>query len=822
MLFCGVMEKRKLSFKNLSKENWTKERIIRILLLATTVCVVSGFLLFASAYLYIAGDLPRVNTLADYRPPIITRVLSDEGEVIAEFAKERRIVVPYKRIPQKLVQAFVAAEDSNFFEHSGIDFISILRAAYKNIKAGGIVQGGSTITQQVAKSLLLTPEKKFKRKFKEAILSWRMEKALSKEDILFLYLNQIYLGHRAYGVQAAAENYFDKDIDELTLAECTIIAGLPQAPSRYSPYNHFDRARERQKYVLKRMVADGYISQNEADEALAEELTIRPRLNAHIAQAYYFTEQVRRYLENNYSQEVLETQGLTVYTSMNLGMQHAAQEAVRNNLRDHDKRQGFRGPIGVLTEEEAAEFLAEQTEKMERNPLAAGDLVEAVLVGGDDKELHLKVGANAATIDTETAEWAGRLTLVGAEVEPTHNPESRRHKLPLGSLLETRVETIGEDGSLVLTLEQKPLAQGAIVALDPQTGLVKAMVGGYDFFESQFNRVLQARRLPGSAIKPLIYAAALDKGYTPATVILDTPLIYKEVSEAGLETSWKPKNYSQKFYGPTPVRTALAKSHNVITIKILEDIGVRYATNYARKLGITSPLNQDLTFALGSTAITPLELATAYTVFANGGVRITPSYIAKVVDRDGRVLESIDPSDFTGGIQEGQRLINLGQERVISPETAYLVTNLLESVVRHGTGWRAKVLRRPAAGKTGTTNDLKDAWFAGYIPQLVTVSWVGYDQERPLGRHETGSKAAAPAWVDFMQEAIKEIEPAEFPVPDQMEFYPVDPKTGLLTPEDNSDAVVEVFAPGTAPTRYSLDESKPKARDFFRLDFEEN
>lgn len=803
-------------------KKWSRERLVRLALIITTVCVCSGFILFASAYLYVAGDLPRVDTLSDYRPPIITRVLSDEGEVIAEFAKERRIVVPFKRIPKQLVQAFVAAEDSNFFQHTGIDLVSILRAAYKNIKAGGIVQGGSTITQQVAKSLLLSPEKKFERKFKEAILSWRMEKALTKEDILYLYLNQIYLGHRAYGVQAAAENYFDKNIDELSLAECAMLAGLPQAPSRYSPYNHYERAKERQKYVLKRMVEDGYISQEDAVSAYAEELTIQPRLNAHIAQAYYFTEQVRRYLEENYSQEVLETEGLTVHTSMNLGMQRAAQKAVRDNLRNHDKRQGFRGPIEVLSEDEAAQFLEQQAEKLLEQPLAVGQVIEAILVGGDQENLRFRIGEQAATLDPATTEWAGSLVAVANDSEPTRDPHSRRHRLPLGSVLETRIEKIRDDGTLLLALEQKPEAQGAIVALEPQTGLVKAMVGGYDFFESQFNRVIQARRLPGSAIKPLIYAAALDKGYTPATVILDTPLIYKEVSEAGLETSWKPKNYSKKFYGPTPLRTALAKSHNVITIKILEDIGVKYAANYIAKLGITSPLNRDLTLALGSSALTPLELATAYTVFANGGIRIRPSYITKIVDRDGRVLESIDPADFPDGVGEGQHLINLSRERVISPETAYLVTNLLESVVRHGTGWRAKALQRPAAAKTGTTNDLKDAWFAGYVPQLVAVSWVGYDHERPLGRNETGSRAAAPAWVEFMQEATRNMEPVNFPVPDQMEFFPVDPQTGLLAPEDTREAHIEVFSPGTAPTRYALDEKKPKARDFFRLDLEGN
>jgi penicillin-binding protein 1A len=807
------------------KQPWTFKRVLRLFLTVSFFVCLSGLIALVGAYLYVSGTLPQVETLADYRPPIITRVLGDDGTTIAEFARERRILVSVERMPKQLIQAFVSAEDSNFFEHPGIDLVSIMRAAIKNIIAGGIVQGGSTITQQVAKSLLLSPERKFKRKFKEAILAWRMEKALSKEEILHLYLNQIYLGHRAYGVQAAAENYFDKNVEELTLAECSILAGLPQAPSRYSPYNHYDRAKNRQKYVLKRMVDEGYISQAAADSAQAETLTIQPRLNAHIAKAYYFTEQVRRYLESNYSQEILETQGLTVHTSMSVSMQEAAQIAVRKNLRDHDKRRGFRGPKLVLSETEAEEFLLKQADRFIKHPLTVGQFTDAVLIGSDDDQLLLRIGDLSAVILRSSLKWPKRITkvtVVDNSTPPTTDLDVTFKRLPVGSVLQVRVEEVSEDAPILLTLDQSPLAQGALVALDPKTGLVKAMVGGYDFFESQFNRVLQAKRLPGSAIKPLLYSAALDKGYTPATVILDTPLIYKEKSTSGLETAWKPKNYSDKFYGPTPLRTALAKSYNVITVKILEDIGVKYAANYIHKLGITSDLAHDLTLGLGSSALTPLELATAYTVFANGGIRIKPSYIVKIIDRDGRVIESIDPSDFPNGVGENQRLINLSRERVISPSTAYLVSNLLESVVRQGTGWRAKKLNRPVAAKTGTTNDLKDAWFAGFVPQLVAVSWVGYDIERPLGKNETGSKAAAPAWVDFMQRALVDVEPIDFPIPDQIEFYPVDKTTGLLAPEDSPDANIEVFAPGTAPTRYAMEENKPKARDFFRLDLENN
>ncbi|MDT8440527.1 MAG: PBP1A family penicillin-binding protein [Desulfuromonadales bacterium] len=792
-------------------------RLLLALLVLGLLVAVLGPL---AAYHYVGSSLPRVDTLADYRPPVITRILSDDGQIISELFEERRIVVPVSRMPKQLIQAFVAAEDSNFFEHRGIDLASILRAAIKNIQAGGIVQGGSTITQQVAKSLLLTPERKFERKFKEAILAYRMEKRLSKEEILYLYLNQIFLGHGAHGVQAAAENYFAKDVDELTLAECSLLAGLPKAPSRYSPYRHFDRARDRQQYVLTRMVEEGFVTREEADAALAETLKIRPRVNQHILDAAYFTEQVRRYLEQTYGRERLYRDGLTVETSMNLPMQLAAQQAVQDNLHAHDRRQGYRGPLEILDPAQEAAFLAEQTELFAESPPGVGQSLAAVVSGADKTDLLVRLGDRQGRITLASAKWAGPPRLVARGEEPRGNLAGGQSRLPVGAKIEARLLERPEEGDWSLELTQEPLAQGALLALDPRSGQIKAMVGGYDFRTSQFNRVIQARRLPGSAIKPLIYAAALDKGYTPATVILDTPLIYRERLETGEIKEWKPKNYSEKFYGRVPVRTALAKSHNVITIKILEDIGVRYASRYIRKLGIESPIDEDLTLALGSSALTPMELAGAFGVLANGGVRTEPVYIVRVRDRDGRILESIDPADFPDGPLHGQTLSSPIQSRVISPETAYLVTNLMESVVRDGTGWRAKKLKRPVAGKTGTTNDLKDAWFVGYVPQLLAVSWIGYDQERSLGDRETGSQAAAPAWVAFMDEALADVPAEHFPVPDSIEFRPIDRESGLLAPEDSSQVVIEAFAPGTAPVRYALEE-KTQASDFFRMDLEE-
>lgn len=798
------------------------KRLLKSLLWLTVGGMLCGLLALGGAYLWVAGSLPKVDTLADYRPPVITRVLSDDGSVIAEIYKERRIVVPVEKMPELLIKAFVAAEDSHFYEHQGIDFVSILRAALKNLKAGGIVQGGSTITQQVAKSLLLTPEKKFSRKFKEAILAWRMEKKLTKREILYLYLNQIYLGHGSYGVQAAAENYFDKNVEDLDLAECALLAGLPQAPSRYSPYSHFERAKDRQRYVLKRMVEEGWIHEGEAEAALAEKLVIHPRVNTHIADAAYFTEQVRRYLMDHYGEERVYNDGLTVHTTMNLAMQQEAQQAVQENLRNHDKRQGFRGPRKILAPDQEEAFLAKVDSELRDNAPKVGDILPVLLTGLGKQALQVRIGSRNGLIPLDQAKWAGPLRVISRDTynQTPELKDGNTSLLPVGSVLLGGVTEVRPDGSLLLSLEQHPQAQGAMIAIKPQTGEVKAIVGGYDFSESQFNRAIQAHRLPGSAIKPLLYAAALDKGYTPATIVLDTPIIYKEVSDTGEETEWKPHNYGQHFNGPTSVRTALTKSQNVITIKILQDIGIGYAANYAHKLGITSPLNRDLTLALGSSALTPMELATAYTVFANGGIRIEPTYISKIEDRDGKVLESVNPADFPGGVQPGQKLIPQNRERVISPDTAYLITNLMESVVQHGTGWRAKALGRPVAGKTGTTNDLKDAWFVGFTPQLVAVSWVGYDQERPLGHQETGSRAAAPAWVAFMSQADKQFPARDFSVPDDIEFHPIDPKTGLLAPEDSPDAVIEAFAPGTAPTRYAIDEKRPRARDFFRLDLD--
>jgi penicillin-binding protein 1A len=787
-------------------------------LILVIVALLTGLVAIAlvAAYFYIDSTLPRVETLADYRPPIVTRVFADDGTQIAEFSRERRILVPVSRLPKQLVQAFIAAEDSNFYQHSGIDFISILRASFKNIMAGGIVQGGSTITQQVTKSLLLTPEKKFSRKFKEAILSWRIEKALAKEDILYLYLNQIFLGHGSYGVQAAAENYFDKNVEELTLAECALLAGLPQAPSRYSPYQNLPKAQERQKYVLGRMVEEKYITRAEADKARAEKLTIHPRVNTHASGASYFAEQIRRYLEENYGAETLYSEGLQVYTTMNLEMQQAAQSAVQENLLAHDRRRGYRGPLQVLSLAEEPAFWAAQERFLAENPVKVGAQLQAVVTEVTARGIKAKVGKRDVEIALKDANWAAPIFGVRRSAKAAGNANGRATLLPPGAVILVRVLKV-ENERWKLALDQEPLAEGALVAIDPSQGWVKALVGGYDFKRSQFNRAVQARRLPGSAIKPIIYAAAIDKGYMPASIFLDAPLVFNSHNPAGEYIAWKPQNYSHKYEGATSMRRALSASNNIVTIRILEAIGIDYATTYARNLGIESPIARDLTFALGSSALTPLELASAYSVFASGGIRQQPVYIRKVLDRDGRILESIDPAD---ALTSTAIIHPQTAERVMTPESAYLITNMMESVVREGTGGRAQELARPVAGKTGTTNELKDAWFGGFVPQLVAVAWIGYDQEKTLGAGETGAQAALPGWISFMAQATRSMEPLPFTIPDTIEFYNIDPATGLLA-ADSEALNIEAFAPGTAPTESSQEAQRPKARDFNRIDLDE-
>lgn len=759
-------------------------------------------------YYSISKDLPKITSLADYHPSIITTVYADDNRKIAEFFKERRIVIPLRDMPRTLIDAFVAAEDSRFYKHKGIDFISIIRAFFKNLEAGTIVQGGSTITQQVTKSFLLTPERSYKRKLREAILAYRIDKAFSKEDILYLYLNQIYLGHGAYGVQAASENYFGKSVKDLNLAECSMLAGLPQAPSKYSPFKHPERAKQRQIYVLNRMVTEAYINNIQATEAINTKLDIKPRRNLYIEEVPFYTEHVRRHLEKKYGTDALYTQGLKVYTAVNLEMQKIAREEIQKGLFELDKREGYRGPLEHIKPEKIESYSQTLQTELDKKPLEEGAMVEGVVIAVNDrkKTVTVRLGKTQGTIVLKDMIWARK-----------PNPEVAYHKVKLkrpsqalavGDVILVKVKRKEEGKDMwALALEQMPVAQAALMSIETGTGLVKAMIGGRDFRQTQFNRATQSRRQPGSAFKPIIYAAALDKEfedpekvYTPATIIVDSAIVYKDEES---DFTWKPRNYKETFYGPTLFRKALTKSRNLVTIKILQDIGVDYAIEYATKLGIESNLSRNLSIALGSSGISLLELLRAYSVFANQGYLVEPVFILKVVDRNGNVLEEMAPE----------------RKKVIEKNTAYIMTNLLEGVVKHGTGWRAKALKRPAAGKTGTTNNLFDAWFVGYTPEYITGVWVGLDEEAPMGQDETGSRAASPIWLGFMQRALEGQPVKVFQAPEGVVFAKIDADTGLLPVPESKNVIFECFKEGTVPTEYTKRPNEAReTADLFKKD----
>lgn len=763
------------------------------LLLVITSVVLS--LLGVAGYLaFLISNLPKVDRLADYRPPVVSQVFGDDGTLVGEFYIERRLVVPVNRMPRRLIQAFVAAEDASFYAHKGIDYFGIIRAAFKNLMTMRKKEGASTITQQVTKTMLLTPEKKISRKIKEAILATRLEEKLTKDEILYLYLNQIYLGGGSYGVEAAAETYFGKRVDSLNLAEMALLAGLPKAPNSYSPVKHLDRAKERQRYVLTRMLQEGYITAAEVDQALKTELIIQPGRRVMNDKVAYFLEQIRIYLEQRYGEEQLYRGGLKIYTTMNAGMQAAAFESIQGGLKAVDKRQGFRGAAKYLRQDEIVQFCDKVEDGIDSASLKVGETYSGVVTAVDVAAgvATVRVGDRTGQLDRKGMSWGGKLALVNSY----GRPEKPSKMIPLGAVLEVTVLAADQQGKgAIFALDQEPEVQGALVSIDPATGGVKAMIGGYDFRKSQFNRAVQAKRNAGSAFKPIIYAAAIEKGMSADTVIVDEPLEYP----AGGGRIWTPKNYDNKFRGPVTMREALTQSINMVSIKILDQIGVDYAVDFAKRLGFSSRIEPNLSLALGAASVSPFELTAAYTVFANKGVYMPPYYISRVTDSEGRLLEERKPALLPEPEhledQDGEepaapkvvrgRLPSAGAAQEIAalqattPAVAYLITNMMESVVQSGTGHRAAAIRRPVAGKTGTTNDMKDAWFIGYIPQLVTGVWVGFDnQSRSLGGGGSGGVAAAPIWADYMQSAVSGLPVRTFEPPVDEPAVSVDPQIG--------------------------------------------
>ncbi|MGM0451554.1 MAG: penicillin-binding protein 1A [Thermodesulfobacteriota bacterium] len=747
--------------------------------------LIIGGVTIGAVYFYFSRDLPQITSLADYQPPVVTSFFSDDGRKIAEFYKKRRIVIPMSEMPDQLVKAFVAAEDARFYQHEGIDFYSIVRAFSKNIEAGTIVQGGSTITQQVAKSFFLTSKRSYTRKLKEAILAYRIDKYFLKNEILYLYLNQIYLGHGAYGVEAAAQNYFGKTAKELNLAECAMLAGLPQAPSRYSPHRHLQRAKDRQIYVLNRMVAEGFITNAQASEAISTNVAVKSRPNWFMDNVPYYAEHVRQMIEEKYGREKLYKGGLKVYTCVNIEMQETARNAVETGLRELDKRRGYRGPIRHLEKEEIENYCRGLQEKIDKKGLHKDLITKGVVIAVNDgaDRVDVRIGKAVGTIALKDMRWA--LQPAPEVAESRVVAESPGEVLDVGDVIRVRLEKWqSEQNRWRLFLEQTPKVQSALMSVSTDNGHVKSMVGGRDFAQSQFNRAVRSRRQPGSAFKPIIYAAALDKGYTPATVIADTPIVFEDTKE---DFTWKPKNYDKTFHGFTLFRDGLIHSRNVITVKILRDIGIDYIIDYSRDLGITSHLDRNLSLALGSSGMSLLELVRAYSVFANRGQYIAPVFIDRIENRNGKVIYESDP----------------GPERVIDKSTAYIITHLLEEVVEHGTGRRIKALNRPVAGKTGTTNNLNDAWFMGYTPRYVTGVWVGFDQERSMGEKETGSRAASPIWLDYMQTVLEGKPERVFPVPDNVVFAKIDAKTGLRPSNASQKVIYECFKEGTVPREHT-------------------
>ncbi len=750
----------------------------------------------AAVYLAtVASQLPDYTVLKDYQPPVTTRVHAADGTLLAEYARERRLFQPVETIPPVLIHAFLSAEDKDFYSHGGIAIDGVVRALRDNVLSridggSGPLAGASTITQQVAKNFLLTSEQTWDRKIQEAILAIRIESTFSKDKILELYLNEIFLGLNSYGVAAAALNYFDKALFQLDLAEAAYIAALPKGPNNYHPFRRPQQAIERRNWVIDRMVENGYATQAEANLAKAEPLNVVPRVSgSQVYSAEYFTEEVRRELARLYGEDQLYGGGLSVRTTLDPQLQGYARRALMNGLISYDQSKGFREPVASIA---LSEDWGLDIAKIK--PLS--DVPEWTLA------VVLELSSNEARIGLRPGEDVDGGILADRTTGSLAGPDIKWVSKKLSDVLKVGdvvyVSPIeGRVGSY--TLQQVPEVEGALVAMDPRTGRVLAMVGGFSYSESEFNRATQAFRQPGSSFKPIVYAAALDNGYTPASVVLDAPVEIRQ--EDG--TIWKPENYAQEFYGPQTLRRGIERSRNVMTVRLARDIGMPLVAEYARLFGVVDKLQPVLAMALGSGETTDMRMTAAYATIANGGRKIVPTLIDRIQDRygktvyrhDARVCESCNVTAWTG---QGEPQILDNRERVIDPMTAYQITSMMEGVVQRGTGTAAKVLNRPVAGKTGTTNDYKDAWFVGFTPELAVGIYVGYDQPRSMGRSVTGGTFAVPIFVEFMQAALKGKPPTPFNVPPGMDEKWISPTSGVQAYPGEA-AILEAFRPGTGP-----------------------
>jgi penicillin-binding protein 1A len=731
------------------------------LFLITAILGIASGVIFAYA-----GDLPKISNLDDYAPSTISRVYGSQGEIVGEFAIQRREVIEYDDISPNLRQAILAAEDAGFEQHFGLSIPHIVVTLVKDIVKRKKAGGASTLTQQLTRKLFLTDEKTWERKIKEAILAIQIEKRYTKREIFTLYCNQMYFGHGVYGVQAASRLYFGKTAKDLSIEEAALIAGILQGNVRQSPYVNMDAAVRRRNYTLGRMAEVGFITAEQAEEAKKKPIVVRGDPTAHASVAPYFVEEVRKELESRYGAKQLYENGLSIYTALDVRLQEAANRALDEGLRRIDKGRGFRKPRrNVLDEGHTVE--AFRHARWDR-PMKAGDIVPAVVAQVEPAVIHLRAGSLKVTVDRKGFAWTRKT--------------SAAQLVAAGQLVEARLATVDEAGRTATgVLEQPPAVEGAVLAIDNRTGQVRAMIGGYSFERSKFNRATQAYRQVGSAFKPIVYTAAIDRGYTPASILMDTPASF---AGAAGSPAYSPLNYDRKFQGPVTLRHALEDSRNIPAVRLMEQLGPKQVVLYARRLGLESPLPPYLAVALGAAEATLLEMTSAFSVFPNQGVRMRPYPVLKVLDREGNLLEENRPEP----------------KDAIRADTAFVMTNLLRGVVQRGTATKAAALGWPVAGKTGTTDDYTDAWFIGFDPDITIGVWVGLDQKKPIGHNQTGSEAALPIWIDIMKAWIGERkDPPKFEPPGNIVFVSVEKGSGTPLLEGSPGAISEAFIAGTQP-----------------------
>ena len=758
-------------------------------------CALAGLAVGAVYLNQVAAGLPDYTVLKDYQPPVTTRVHAADGTLLAEYARERRLFQPIETIPPQLIHAFISAEDKDFYSHHGISIDGVIRALRDNLlaRANGddsIQGGGSTITQQVAKNFLLNSEQTWDRKIQEAILAIRIDSTFSKDKILELYLNEIFLGLNSYGVAAAALNYFDKALYQLDLSQMAYIAGLPKGPNNYQPFKHPQAAIDRRNYVLDQMLANGYITQQEHDAAEAEALSVTPRASgSQVYSAEYFTEEVRRQLSTLYGEDQLYGGGLSVRTTLDPKLQDYARKALMDGLTSYDHGTGFRGPVATvdITSGDWGPAVAaiKPLSDVPEWTLAVilsinGTSAQIGLRPDNDVEGNLLADRATGTLAAADTKWVGKkfTTLKAGDVVYV-SPVS------------------GKAGSY--QIEQVPEIEGAIIAMDPRTGRVLAMVGGFSYAESEFNRATQALRQPGSSFKPIVYSAALDNGYTPASVVLDAPI--EIVNSDG--SVWKPDNFEKDFRGPQTLRRGIELSRNVMTVRLAQDIGMPLIVDYAKMFGIYDNLSPVLAMALGAGETTDMKMTAAYATIANGGRKIVPTLIDRIQDRYGKTIYKHDDRVCDGCVatswtHQNEPLIIDNREQVLDPMTAYQITSMMEGVVQRGTGTYARKLNRPVAGKTGTTSDSRDVWFIGFTPELVAGVYLGYDKPKSLGTEATGGGLAVPVFTEFMQDALKGKPSTPFNMPAGMTQIWIDPATGVKANAGDT-AIAEAFKPGTGP-----------------------